>query len=358
MTHASCTVFYTPLFLEHKTTPMHPESPRRLRVCVEELRRSGVCPSDSCAVEAPRRAGEEEVALAHSREYINHVRRVSESGGGFLDGDTPVSAKTYEAAMHAAGAVLEACGRALREGGFKAFCLVRPPGHHAGLDGIALTAPTRGFCVFNNLAIGVKWLLRQGVERILVFDHDCHHGNGTQEILYSDEVLKIDMHQDPRTIYPGSGFVDEIGSGDGEGFMVNIPLPVGSGDDVCRMALDEVARPLIQQFKPQMILISAGFDPHREEPITRLSFTANAFSWMYDLLVEASERFCEGRMIATLEGGYGPFLGNLVTLAVSKMAGVEYEFEEAESKSPSWAVEEFRRTLNRLRDALSPYWDL
>jgi len=353
-----CTVFYTSLFLEHKTTPMHPESPRRLRVCVEELRRSGVCPSEGCWMEEPRRASEDEVALAHSRDYIEYVRKVSEGGGGFLDGDTPISSATYEAAMHAAGAVLDACERALGGVCPRSFCLVRPPGHHAGFDGIALTAPTRGFCVFNNLAIGVKWLLGRGVERILVFDHDCHHGNGTQEILWLERVLKIDMHQDPRTIYPGSGFVNELGSGEGEGFMVNVPLPVGSGDDICKMALEELVRPLVWQFKPQIILVSAGFDPHREEPITRLSFTANSFSRIYDLLVEASEEFCEGRLVATLEGGYGPLLGNLVTLAVSKMAEVEYGFEEPESRSPSWVVEGFRETLKRLREALSPYWSL
>ncbi|MFB0543789.1 MAG: histone deacetylase family protein [Candidatus Bathyarchaeia archaeon] len=352
-----CTVFYTPLFLEHRTTPGHSESPRRLSLALEELRRSGVCPSELCGFREPRRAREEEVLRVHSKEYVELVKSLCERGGGYLDGDTPVSEGTYEAAMHAAGAVLESCERAPSEPSFRAFLLVRPPGHHAGVDGVALTAPTRGFCVFNNVAIGAARLLDLGLERVLLLDHDCHHGNGTQEILYSEgRVLKIDLHQDPRTLYPGTGFVHEVGEERGEGYMVNVPLPPGSGDDAYEAVLGEVVLPLAEEFKPQLVLMSAGFDSHKDEPITGLSLSAHGFSRLYDVIIGLADRFCGGRLIATLEGGYGPYFPRLMALAVSKLSGTDYRVEDEETKTPKRILDDVKATLDLLKDVLSSYW--
>jgi acetoin utilization deacetylase AcuC-like enzyme len=289
---------------------------------------------------------------------VELVRRVCEQGGGYLNGDTPVSRGSYEAALYAAGAVLDACELARSER-VRAFCLVRPPGHHAGVHGIALSAPTRGFCVFNNIAIGARFLLGEGFERILLIDHDCHHGNGTEEILYSEaRVLKVDIHQDPRTIYPGTGYVEEIGEGPGRGYMVNVPLPPGSGDDIYGEVLGEVLLPLAKQFKPELVLVSAGFDSHREEPITGLALSAHGFSAFYDAILEVSEKYCDGKVVATLEGGYGPYFGKLVTLAISKLAGEGYGVEDEKTKSSMRALEEARRGLKRLKEVLSPYWSL
>lgn len=271
--------------------------------------------------------------------------------------DTPVSEGTYKAAMHAAGAVVEACERGPSEPGFRAFCLVRPPGHHAGVDGVALTALTRGFCVFNNVAIGTARLLDLGLKRVLLLDHDCHHGNGTQEILYGEgRVLKIDVHQDPRTLYPGTGFIHEIGEGRGEGYMVNVPLPPGSGDDAYGVVLEEIVLPLAEEFKPQLILVSAGFDPHKDEPITGLSLSAHGFSRLYDVMIGLADRFCGGRVIAVLEGGYGPYFPRLVALAVSKLSGTDYRIEDEETKTPKRILGDVEATIDSLKDVLSSYW--
>ena len=354
-----CTVFYTPLFLEHKTKPEHPESHRRLSLALEELRRSGVCPSELCEFRKPRRAREEEVLRVHSKEYMELVRSLCERGGGNLDVDTPVSRGTYEAAMHATGAVLDACEQYISEPEFRTFCLVRPPGHHAGMDGVALTAPTRGFCVFNSIALGAARLLDLGLERILLIDHDCHHGNGTQEILYSEgRILKIDVHQDPKTLYPGTGFIHEIGEGKGEGYMVNVPLPPGSGDDAYEIVLEEIVLPLAEGFKPQAILLSAGFDTHHDDPITELSLTANGFSRLYDVIIGLADRYCGGRVIAALEGGYGPHFPMDVTLAVSKLSGVDYRVEDYETQTPKRILDDLEKTISTLTNKLSSYWNI
>ncbi|MEM3150699.1 MAG: histone deacetylase [Candidatus Nezhaarchaeales archaeon] len=347
-------VIYDEVFLKHHTGFGHPESPRRVESSFRELSSSRVMLSGACRVVKPRLASPSEVELVHDPSYVAMVRRLCEGGGGYIDADTPVSKDSYEVALYAVGGVLKGCDMILSGEAKKVFGLVRPPGHHAGIAGRALSAPTAGFCIFNNVAIAARYLLSKGLNRVLILDHDCHHGNGTQEILYSNgKVLKVDLHQDPRTLYPGTGYAWEIGEGEGKGFMVNVPLPPGSGDDVYSMVIDELLQPLMERFKPEIVLVSAGFDAHKDEPITNMSLSAQGFSRIYDFVVEAAEKYSNGRVLATLEGGYGESFPKLVTLAVSKLAGVDYEFKEVATSSKEVVMDKARSTLATLKKLLS-----
>jgi acetoin utilization deacetylase AcuC-like enzyme len=353
-------VIYSPRFLDHDTGNHHPESSSRVTQVLEELRRANVFQEGVCELQEPRRAFQDEITLVHEKEYYMKVKRIVEAGYGSLDPDTPVSKGSFEAAMMAAGGVLKACELILA-GEFKnAFALVRPPGHHAGVRGRALGAPTAGFCVFNNVAIAAQSLLKhQSASKVLILDLDCHHGNGTQEIFNgSKEVMYVSIHQDGRTLYPGTGSFRDIGIGEGEGYKVNIPLPPGSCDDVHLMAFDEVVRGVSQQFKPDFILISAGFDSHHQDPLTNMGVSVEGFRRMYSETLNMAEELCQGRLVAALEGGYGVKFASSTATAIKVLAGLPVKPVEEFRASGSGTVIEVKSTLNALKDLLSPYWSL
>ncbi len=278
-----------PLFDRHQPGGGHPERPERLAAVRAAFRRVGV--DDSLRLE-PRDATLEEMQRVHSPEHLETVRAMAAGGGGRLDPDTAVSPESWDVAIRAAGTGLAAID-ALAGGGGSAFCAVRPPGHHA------LARRAMGFCLVNNAAIAAAALSAAG-ERVLLFDWDAHHGNGSQAIFERDpSVLYISLHEWP--LYPGTGAADEIGIGDGEGYTVNMPVPAGATGDVFLAAFDDVVAPLAQRFEPTWVLVSAGYDAHRADPLTGLALTAGDFA---ALTTRVEDLAGPAPTVYFLEGGY------------------------------------------------------
>ncbi|MHB1889695.1 MAG: histone deacetylase family protein [Acidimicrobiales bacterium] len=252
----------------HLTGPEHPERPERVEAALGGIADCGLV--ESAVVLAPRRASTEELVSVHSRGYVERLRGICESGGGMLDADTVLSPGSYDTALLAAGAGLAAADAIERGEGEVAFVAARPPGHHARPEA------GMGFCLFNNVAIAARSLADRG-ERVLIIDWDVHHGNGTQEIFWDDSrVLYASLHQWP--LYPGTGRLDETGGPAAPGTTLNIPLPPGVTGDVILRALDEVVAPAVESFAPSWVLVSAGFDGHRDDPLAGWRLTAGDYA--------------------------------------------------------------------------------
>ncbi|MEZ5260557.1 MAG: histone deacetylase family protein [Acidimicrobiia bacterium] len=280
-----------PIFLDHDTGEGHPERPSRMTAVTKGMQTSEL--GEALVTFEPRPAERDELSRVHPINYIDALERFCRAGGGNLDPDTPVVPASWDAALRAAGAGLDAIERLRRGEADAAFCAVRPPGHHA--------TPTRamGFCLFNNVAVSAAALAAAG-ERVLIVDYDAHHGNGTQEAFYRDpNVLFVSLHQYP--LYPGTGGLRETGQGDGLGTTVNFPLPAGATGDVYRRALEEVVVPLAERWGPTWVLVSAGFDGHRDDPITELGLAAGDYA---DLTATVTGLVPAGRRLVFLEGGY------------------------------------------------------
>ena len=284
------------IYLQHITGDYHPESHHRLEVVYRMLEDEDM--QDTFRVLSPRPATREELQLNHSSNYIDQV--ASTAGRSFcsLDPDTTTSPKSWEAARMAAGGVLVAVDRVMEGEIENAFALVRPPGHHAESN------KGMGFCIFNNIAIAAHYARQKHLlERILIIDWDLHHGNGTQNAFYEDpQVLYFSTHQYP--YYPGSGSVDEDGQGKGKGFTVNVPLPGGQGDQDFEAIFKEILKPIATQFKPQLILVSAGYDIYSQDPLGAMDVTPEGFATLTSLIMDMARSSCQGRVVITLEGGY------------------------------------------------------
>jgi acetoin utilization deacetylase AcuC-like enzyme len=306
-------------FIEHTTGPHHPERPDRIRAVHRAVRAAGMIDSpdpfpqfqlDLGAVEgrgiklielAPRSAEHEWPLLVHPLEYVDRIEHICKLGGGVLDlGDTPVGRESFEIALLSLGSLLTCCDAVMAGEVDRAFSAGRPPGHHAEPD------RAMGFCLFSNIAIAARYLQRRhGLQRIAIVDFDVHHGNGTQACFESDpSVLFISLHQHPRTCYPGSGHEWETGVGDGEGFTVNIPFAPGAGDEQYLAAFDQKVIPRLDDFKPQALLVSAGFDAHAEDSLAQINLSEECFQQMTSLLTQSAQTHCGGRVISALEGGY------------------------------------------------------
>ena len=289
-------VYFHPLFLKHETGE-HPESKERLIVARRVLEESAL----SLEWMTPEPAPVVAIARVHDPSYIESVRETAEGGGGWLDWDTAVSPHSYEAALLAAGSGLMAVDRTLADGRL-AFMLVRPPGHHATYS------RGMGFCLFNNIAVAAAYAVEElGLERVLIVDWDVHHGNGTQAAFYEDpRVLFFSVHQGGH--YPGTGLAKEVGSGRGVGHTVNVPLRPGEGDGAVLAAFSSLLLPLGRAFRPQLILVSAGYDGQEGDPLGDLRFSKSSFQWMAAQLRALSMEIGAAGPLCFLEGGYVPAL--------------------------------------------------
>jgi len=348
-------IYYSPKFLEHDPGPDHPETPSRLRVIVDELSRSGLLKSRKCAYVEPKPAKREDLELVHETDYVELVDKTCAAGGGVLDlGDTVVSPKSFEAATLAVGASIDAVNAVVRKKAKNAFALVRPPGHHAG------AYYSLGFCLFNNVAVAASFLLNHlSFSRVLILDIDAHHGNGTQEMFYNtDKVLYISLHEDSSG-FPGTGFVDEIGEGEGMGYTVNVPLPFKTDDATYQRALDEIALPIASQYKPQFMLVSAGFDGHYTDAVGDLSMSMNGYEEAFAKIVSLAAKLCEEKLVVSLEGGYSlNFLGKMVTSAIAKMAHASYVVRDNRPVSHPRVVKKAEEIISNVKRIHSMYWEL
>jgi len=286
---------YDPIYLEHDTGD-HVENARRLVTAMSYLEETGT--KEKLIMLSPRPALLEELEMIHAPEYISYVKSKAEEGGGWLDPDTVMSPRSYEAALYAAGGLLVAVEEVMKGEVDNAFALVRPPGHHAIYD------RAMGFCIFNNMAVAAKFALsRFNLKRVLIADFDVHHGNGTQDAFYADpKVLYFSTHQYP--FYPGTGWMDETGTGEGEGTTVNFPMAAGWSDEEYLRAFNEGLVPVARRFQPQLILVSAGFDAHWADHLAMMRVSVKAFAQMAMILKNLAAELCQGRLIFTLEGGY------------------------------------------------------
>jgi acetoin utilization deacetylase AcuC-like enzyme len=286
---------YHPIYLKHDTGG-HPENARRLEAIISHLEQTGLKPELSLI--EPRAATIEKIALVHSKQYISYIREMAENGGGWLDVDTVMSPDSYDAALYAAGGVISATEAVMDGEVDSAFALVRPPGHHA------TASQAKGFCLFNNIAIAAKYALNKyKLPRLAIIDFDVHHGNGTQDTFYGDpQVLYISTHQYP--LYPGTGRIEETGSGRGRGATVNIPLPPGSGDAEYLAVFDQIIVPIARRFSPQLILVSAGYDACWSDSLAMMRVSVTGFARMVGIIKGLADELCRGRLALTLEGGY------------------------------------------------------
>lgn len=289
---ATTLVYSHPVFLDHDTGAGHPESPARLRAILALLERPPFAALERReAPEAPREA----ILRIHAARHLERVLgAIPAQGHAALDPDTIVSPRSGEAALRAAGAVLAAVDAVMAGEAANAFCAVRPPGHHAE------PARAMGFCLFNNVAIAARHLLAvHGLERVAIVDFDVHHGNGTQAAFESEpRVFYASTHQSP--LYPGTGAADERGCGN----VVNCPLAPGAGGPEFRRAVSDEILPVLYSFGPDFLLVSAGFDAHRDDPLANLALIEADYEWVSAELAAAAAKLCRGRLVSTLEGGY------------------------------------------------------
>jgi len=289
-------IIYDDIFLKHDTGPNHPENATRIINTVEHLRSAGIW--QKLDIKKPRAATEEEVSAIHSTSQIEQVAEIARSGGGYLDPDTYVSSDSYEAALNAVGAPITAIDLIMDKKADNAFCLVRPPGHHATPE------KGMGFCLFNNIAIAAKYIQsRYNLDRIVIIDWDVHHGNGTQDAFYDDpSVMYFSMHRYP--FYPGTGAEEETGKESGSGFTINIPLSYNTEPQEYLKLFEDTLEKRIKPFKPQFILISAGFDAYCLDPISGLCLEASDYNKLTKLTQNVAKDCCDGRIVSCLEGGY------------------------------------------------------
>jgi acetoin utilization deacetylase AcuC-like enzyme len=295
-------------YVEHLTGEGHPEQPGRVTAIVERLQADGLL--DKARTITPRTATDEEILRCHSADYLRIVNEdVTEGLHRLSTGDTPLSARSLEIARLATGGLLAAVDEVLTGRVQNALAVVRPPGHHA--------TPNKGmgFCLFNNVAIAARHAqAKHGVGRVLIADWDVHHGNGTQDIFYEDgTVLFFDTHQHP--LYPGTGAATETGKGAGAGLTINCPFPAGSGRKEIVGAFREKLVAAAQAFRPDLVLVSAGFDSRIDDPLGGFTLTDDDFAELTGIVKEIAEKHCGGRLISTLEGGYS--LAGLASAAAS-----------------------------------------
>ncbi len=332
-------LFYHPAYLEH-VTGNHPESASRLLGILAALKAHGITED---RLRKPEAVDPDLLATVHDPRYIAALEKGAESGGGYWDADTYVSPGSYKAALLAAGGAVAAVD-AVMAGERAAFAMVRPPGHHA------LHNSAMGFCLLNNVAIAAHHAARKhGLERVMIVDWDVHHGNGTQDLFYSSPgVLFFSTHQYP--FYPGTGAITETGESSGEGYTVNVPLPAGVGDAGYRQVFDEVLAPLARRYKPQLMLISAGYDAHIADPLGEMAVSVAGFAEMALKVRLLADELCEGRVAAVLEGGYNIEALSQSVVATIDMLGIANDAPQIRDEPEKRATMQAARTGRRAPD--------
>ncbi|EMI44838.1 histone deacetylase/AcuC/AphA family protein [Rhodopirellula sp. SWK7] len=299
-------LYYDPIFMEHQTGD-HPESPRRLLPIVRHLHFLGL--DVACRRPSWEPASREQLALVHTPEYIDQVEQFAASGGGWLDPDTRLSHRSYEVACLASGAACDAASRLAVGEDKTAFCLLRPPGHHATED------QAMGFCLFNHVAVAARHAIKsRGMNRVLIVDFDVHHGNGTQDIFYGDPaVAYFSMHRD--NFYPHTGAALETGTGAAVGTTKNLPITMGTSREEQRALFDRELTAFADHFQPDLIIASAGFDSHVDDPVGSLGLHTEDFAAIAKTLLRVATDHSDGRLLSVLEGGYNPeALSDSITL--------------------------------------------
>lgn len=342
----SLTLIASERFAEHQTPPGHPESPERAAVMDAVV---GAWRQQGGDVVAPRTATEEQLGRVHDAAYLRRIAGVTGKAVA-LDPDTYTSPETVEVAALAAGAAVGAVERVMAGHGRRAFAVVRPPGHHAERD------RAMGFCFYNNVAVAAAHARSMGADKVAIVDYDVHHGNGTQHLFESDpHVLYVSTHQFP--YYPGTGAAEEIGRGPGQGFTVNVPLEVGAVDEDYRCVFLEAVLPVLRQFKPELLLVSAGFDAHERDPLAGMRLTTGAFAAMTTELRGVSDEFCNGRIVAVTEGGYD--LGALADSLQAVISALASDHLQADPwPAPAVPPSRGRAAVTAVRSALGPFWKL
>ncbi|MHA1771148.1 MAG: histone deacetylase family protein [Candidatus Thorarchaeota archaeon] len=343
-------LIYHESFIQHVMSASHPERPERLVYALEEVKQSKLLDKMVHVVEAIP-ADLTEIYPLHSMQYIRELKEKSERGGGYYTLDTSVNEYTYTAAIHAAGGGILAVDRILQGDSDNAFVLCRPPGHHAEYE------RAFGFCFINNIAVAANHLItKRGISKIMIVDYDAHHGNGTQDMFYdTDKVLYIGLHQDGRTLFPGSGFVDEKGVGEGEGYTANVPMYPGAGGKSYDIAFTEIIEPLAEIYRPEFILVSAGYDCHQDDPLTMLGLTLRDIDMMNRRLVDISKRYSKGHIAMFLEGGYNlnaVSLGTRITLEA--LVGFDSIIPEERQTESDICISQVSSTVEDLKKQIRP----
>lgn len=331
-------IVYSERFLKHDLEG-HPENKNRLIRIMEVLGSRGVFERGSLVEPMP--ASVDDILQVHTKQHLANMQAASNTGGDIF-GDTYFTKDTYETALFAVGGVLTCINTEAK----RSFALVRPPGHHA-TQGAAM-----GFCIFNNIAVGAAHARKMGYERIAILDFDLHHGNGTQDIFYNDDILYVSLHQWPH--YPGTGALEELGEGKGEGYTVNIPLPPGVADKSYQLALDWMVFPVLKEFSPDILLISAGYDGHFNDPLGDLRLSSR----IYQNIAEQAKKLAK-KVVFSLEGGYNlNALPHCVYASFQGLFDLEGDAFDAEQKENKRVSEHVEMKLKALKRLISDYWNV
>ena len=338
-------------YLRHSAGFGHPESPERL-AAIYEMLHNPLMAWKFIEIE-PREATHKEIETIHTPSYVEYIAGTAGQSSVYLDPDTATSPESYEIAKLAVGGVCNAIDSVMEKKVDNAFALVRPPGHHAEADSAA------GFCIFNNIAIGAMHaILKHHLKKVLIVDWDLHHGNGTQHSFYSDpRVLYFSTHQYP--YYPGTGSLQEIGQGKAEGYTINVPLSVGAGDASFVKIFRKILQPVALKFKPQLVLLSAGFDTYYQDPLGGMRVTADGFAALTRILMNIAESYCNGRFVAVLEGGYHlAGLTQSVKAVLEEMRDDTHYPEEKLALLEKEADENTNHIIKQVISKIKPYWKL
>jgi acetoin utilization deacetylase AcuC-like enzyme len=336
---------HSPEYAQHQTGN-HPENQKRLEVMMNSLQEDGLL--EHIDLYEPTPANEEDILRVHTNEHLKYLKSFTESGGGYLDYDTYASPKSYQIAKLAAGGAIKASELVLNQYDF-AYSMARPPGHHATPN------KAMGFCLINNLAIALEYLRKtHGLQKFMILDFDAHYGNGTAEIFYQDpQVLYISIHQDPHTIFPGTGFTTEIGAGDGKGLNMNLVMAPGSGTADYIYILQKVLEPVCSQFNAEFYFLDVGFDGHREDPLSSLQLDDDFYPW-----VACHMQKITPKMVLILEGGYSENAmaqSNLKMIKVLKDKSThEEEWQPPELRVKSETIKLFKE----IQDIFSPFFTI